>query len=360
MHVFVRVDSSILIGSGHLMRCLTLAEGLRAKGADVVFICRDHPGNLCALIGKKGFTCHLLPRPTHTPAIIDDDYSSWIGNGWEADAFETKVIINSYPKDKRLLVIDHYGIDYRWEKMLRPFVDRIFVIDDLANRKHDCDFLLDQNLYEDMHCRYCGLVPANCRLFLGPAYALIRSEFRQAKARMKKRDGQIHRILIFFGGSDPTNETMKAIEAIELLGRPAIIVDVVVGLNNKNRESIEDRCRKMKNVNYYCQTENMAVLMAEADLAIGAGGITTWERCYMELPALVCTIAENQKKVAEYLNRLGIIKWLGSNAGVDAYKIAEVIRKLMNNPSMLLYINEKCRDMGVGSLNVSDAGSILP
>ncbi len=354
MHVFIRVDSSLLIGSGHVMRCLTLAEDLRAKGADVFFICRDHPGNLCDLIGKKGFTCHLLPRPSHAPAINAGDYSTWIGNGWETDAAETEEIINSYPGDIRLLVIDHYGIDYRWEQMLRPFVDRIFVIDDLANRKHDCDFLLDQNLYEDMHTRYNGLVPAACCLFLGPAYALIRSEFRQAKARMKKRDGQIRRILIFFGGGDPTDETAKALEALEILGRPDIVTDVVVGINNNNRGSIEDRCRKMKNVNFYCQTENMAELMAEADLAIGAGGTTTWERCYMELPALVITIAENQNEVAEYLNCLGIIKWLGFKTDVDAYKVAEEISTLMNNPSMLLYMNEKCRDMGVGNIIVLD------
>jgi len=147
---------------------------------------------------------------------------------------------------------------------------------------------------------------------------------------------------------------MKALEAIELLGRPHIIVDVVVGLNNKNRESVKSKCRQMKNANFFYQTENMAELMAKADLAIGAGGTTTWERCYMELPALVSNIAENQNKVVEYLDRLGLIKWLGSKADVDAYKTAKEIRKFVNNPSMLLYMNEKCRDMGVGNLNVLD------
>src|SRR5690606_26558309 len=132
-----------------------------------------------------------------------------------------------------------YSIDIQWELKLRTYVNRIMVIDDLANRRHDCDLLLDQNLYENMEQRYMGLVPETCKLLLGPRYALLRPEFREARKKLRPRDGTVRRILIFFGGTDPTNETLKAIEAVRLLNCSDIEVDVVVGAKNPHRDLIK-------------------------------------------------------------------------------------------------------------------------
>jgi len=280
-------------------------------------------------------------------------YEAWVGDTWKNDALATIDIIDRYPRSERLLVVDHYGLDYRWETMLRSCVDKILIIDDLANRRHECDFLLDQNLYEDLESRYDGLVPENCRLFLGPAYALIRKEFREAKAKMKPRDGQVKRILIFMGGSDPTNETMKALKAVQMLERTDIAVDVVVGANHPFREEIQKKCLDTPTTNFYCQTDRMADLMAEADLAIGGGGTATWERCYMELPSLVVTVAKNQEQVAEYLHRIGAIGLLGAKEEITEKVITNVLDDYVTDSHLVIKMVTQCRAVGVGRDNLA-------
>lgn len=220
MKVAFRADASVGIGSGHVMRCLTLAGELKEAGAQIIFICRECEGNLCDLIEKQGIPV----------ARISGELQSW-----EADAFQSLEALKKYGKAD-WLVVDHYSLDHRWEAGIRNAAEKIMVIDDLADRIHDNDLLLDQNLYEDLENRYNGLAPPHCIKLLGPRYALLRPEFRKARASLRKRDGIIRRILVSFGGSDPSNETAKALEAIGLLGKPEIAVDVVVGSSNPHRE----------------------------------------------------------------------------------------------------------------------------
>lgn len=348
---YFRVDSSYFIGSGHLMRCLTLAEELKKEGFQIQFICRELPGNLIDIAENHGFAVSRLYMPEgleYQP--VDGDYNTWLGVSWEQDAEETIKIIKGKSLD--WLIIDHYSLDIRWEKKLRPYVKKIMVIDDLANRPHDCDLLLDQNLVEDMEKRYEGLLPSYCVKLVGPQYALLRPEFREARKRLKKRDGTVKRMLIFFGGSDPTNETEKALKAVLMLNRPDITVDVVVGKTNPHREKIKELCSVHPNVNYYCQVNNMAELMAKAGLAIGAGGATTWERCYMGLPAIVIDIAENQKMVTNYLAKLGFIIYLGFKEEIDIYMINREIVKIIENKDILLSVEKKCYELKVGGLNI--------
>lgn len=288
MNIFFRVDSSIEIGTGHVMRSLTLAEDLRMKGANVFFICRKLQCNLINYIEEKGFL--VYPLPFHPQKILKIDktikHSHWLNVNWETDVAQTINIIGKHQKID-WLIVDHYAINEKWEQKMRPFVKRIMIIDDLADRSHDCDLLLDQNLYMNIEARYEGLVPKSCLKLLGPRYALLRPEFKEARTCVKARDGSIRRILIFFGGSDPTNETMKVLEAIKLLNKTDIVVDVVVGRTNPQRNQVKQFVNTLKNVTYFCQIDYMADLMAKADLGIGAGGSTTWERCYLGLPTLV-------------------------------------------------------------------------
>ena len=153
-------------------------------------------------------------------------------------------------------MVDHYGLDESWEKGLRGHVDKIFAIDDLANTPHDCDVLLNQNLLENLDNAYQGLAPHHCRKLLGPRFALLRPEFRKTRETLRERDGIIRRILVFFGGVDPTGETEKALEALEMLGRPEVAVDVVVGSNNPRGKKIEAICRGMRNVTFHQQISN--------------------------------------------------------------------------------------------------------
>lgn len=324
----IRVDSSEEMGSGHLMRCLTLAERLRSEGWQVHFICRDLLGNLTHLIEEKGFFLHFLSRK-ETHAILSN-YEAWLTVPVEEDAQETTAILREMAEDVgevSRLIIDHYAIDARWEIIVRPFVKEIFVIDDLANRAHDCDYLLDQTFSKNMMHRYDGLVPKQCQLLLGPKYVLLRSEFYEARKSLRKRDGTLRRILVFYGGSDSTGETEKAMRALFLLDLKDVTIDVVVGGSNTRKAEIKKKCESHPSFHYYCQVNYMAELMARADLALGAGGTATWERCFLGLPAIVTAIAENQFPACHSCAEAGLIYYAGTWREVSSEALRDLVLK---------------------------------
>lgn len=328
MNIIFRTDSSIDIGSGHLMRCLTLADELKKSGAKVEFVCRELEGNLIKIVEEKGYLVHRLPKP-----ILDEEglsgYARWLGVNGEIDAEQTEKILKSTNKID-LLIIDHYALDIKWESKLRSYTKKIMVIDDLANRKHDADILLDQNYVENMATRYDNLVPPSCIKLLGPKYVLLRPEFYAVKGNLRKRDNIVKRILIFFGGSDPTNETTKAIKAVQGLNRPDIEVDIVIGASNPWQEEIKQQCEEL-GFNYYRQVNNMAELMAKADLAIGAGGATTWERCFLGLPSICIIAAENQEEIINFLDQENLLINLGWNNKVKIEDVTKTIETILNN-----------------------------
>jgi UDP-2,4-diacetamido-2,4,6-trideoxy-beta-L-altropyranose hydrolase len=321
------------------MRCLTLAGQLKkAKQAEIAFVSRDLEGNLNHLIKNNGYCLFVLPRVVTSEELAG--YEKWLTVTQAFDADQTKQLLQGLTVD--YLIIDSYALDEIWENMLRPCVNKIMVIDDLANRRHNCDIILDQNYYCDMEKRYtAGLVPAHCQLLLGPQYALLREEFYKARKKMRNRDGNIKNILVFFGGSDLTNETMKALKALESLQRKDIQVNVVVGASNKNKESIEAYCQQHENMQYFCQISNMAELMNEADLAIGAGGSTTWERCFLGLPAIVIAIAQNQVQMSEDCNEFGIIRYIGKVENINLEHVIESCKELLGNKSVIKSMQEQ-------------------
>ncbi|OLP15643.1 UDP-2,4-diacetamido-2,4,6-trideoxy-beta-L-altropyranose hydrolase [Leptolyngbya sp. 'hensonii'] len=324
MKIVLRADSSIQMGTGHVMRCLTLAIELRERGHNLTFVCRDLPGNLVALLEARGFPVQVLPAPDHSLALEDSPYARWLGVPWEVDAAQTQAVI---PAETDWLILDHYGLDARWERRLRSQVGQILVIDDLANRSHDCDLLLDQNFYANQELRYQGLVPAHCRCLLGPQYTLLRSEFLAARQTLQSRAGELHRVLVAFGGSDPTNETAKVLAGIALL-QGEMAVDVVVGQAHPELTAIAQLCSERSNWTYHCQIDYMAKLMVQADLAIGAGGSTSWERCCLGLPALVAVTAENQLELTADLATWGAIVNLGWADRLTGEDYGQAIRSL--------------------------------
>ncbi|SVE00262.1 uncharacterized protein METZ01_LOCUS453116, partial [marine metagenome] len=155
MKVLFRTDASPIIGTGHLVRCLTLAEELRCHGGDVSFICRTHDGHYCDLVEKHRFCLYkLTSQPATSSALNNNSYDSWLGVPWEIDAAETLNVVTKIAEPVDWLIVDHYAIDQRWERRLQSAVNSIFVIDDLANRQHQCDLLLDQNLTGSMKSKY--------------------------------------------------------------------------------------------------------------------------------------------------------------------------------------------------------------
>ena len=293
------------------MRCLALAEELRESGATVSFVCRSHPGNLNNLIREKGFECHELPEAEAVKTIPEalreprSVYASWLGVSQRMDAEGTIEKLGEAKPE--WIIVDHYGLDADWEKTLRPYVEKIMVIDDLADRRHDCDLLLDQNLFLDGKKRYDGLIPPSCTRLIGPQYALLRKEFREARKNLRKRSGDINRILVFLGGADPDNITGIAIEALSSPELLHLQVDVVIGSQNPHKETIEKIVQARPQTKLHVQATNMAELMSQADLAIGAGGSTVWERLCLGLPSVVIPLADNQSISTAYLFKKGVL-----------------------------------------------------
>lgn len=329
-NIIFRVDSSKQIGSGHMMRCLTLARQLKANGVvHISFISRDLEGSIHSLAEKEGFPLFLLPR--HEKKSNLSGYASWLSVPQEVDAEDTiEKLQQVMPVD--WLIVDSYAIDRRWESLIRSHVKHMMAIDDIANRPHDVDLLLDQNFPSGREASYQDLVTEECRLLIGPRYLLLREEFYLAKAKQLHRNGNIRRVLVFFGGIDLTNETAKALDALEEF--PEFHVDVVVGGGNPWREEIRQRCANRPTWNFHCQVNYMADLMAEADLSIGAGGSTTWERCYLGLPSMVIAVADNQSGGAEFCASQGIFYYLGKSGDVKSDDIAGAIRKFQEEPAL--------------------------
>jgi len=291
--IALRVDASSQIGTGHFMRCLTLADGLKKRGAQTRFVSRYLPEHLRGMLAAKGHEFELLDSNQNDMGLDELAHARWLGISQIQDAADSIQVLSDANWD--WLIVDHYALDFRWESILRRTAKKILVIDDIADRQHDCDLLLDQNLYANMQTRYTGKVPAHCQLLLGPRYALLRDEFRQLHDQIKPRSGPVQRILVFFGGIDADNYTGHAMEMLSKMDIPGIYVDVVIGAQHPYRAEIETNCDTQGFV-CHVQTNRMAKLMATADLAIGAGGSAIWERCCLGLPTLTICVADNQRK----------------------------------------------------------------
>lgn len=313
------------------MRCLTLAEIFLKRGISVQFICRDHSGNLIGLLKDRGIAVLVLPAPAGHASPLIEDYAVWLGVSQAEDAWQSIEALDGQIPD--WLIVDHYGLDVEWEREIRPFAKRIMVIDDLANRVHECDVLLDQN-YALNERRYLDLVPAACQCLLGPRYALLRHEYLHYREGVC-RDGVIQKILIFFGGTDSFNLTALVLKVLSLPEFSQFGVDVIIGANHKHREQIEAIALQRPGTVLYGPRSHLADLMAEADLSIGAAGGTTWERMCLGLPSLVISIAENQLQGARSLADKKLIRYVGHHSD----NVSEILRRelndLMNNESVL-------------------------
>ncbi|UCV27634.1 UDP-2,4-diacetamido-2,4,6-trideoxy-beta-L-altropyranose hydrolase [Ferribacterium limneticum] len=281
MKFLIRADSSTNIGAGHVVRCATLAGQLRLSGHDTTFLSRRCPGNLNDWLSAAGHKVLALPSEWHDE---------------QADAAASLNLLGEEDFDG--LVVDHYHLDTAWEKQLANRARRTMAIDDLA-RPHAVDLLLDQNFPNQVQARYQQVVPATCRLLLGPAYALVRPEFAASRpAALARRRGQLERLLVCMGGCDAENETTKVLAGIAQSRQRDLAIDVVIGAGNPHRAVVEAACLKLPRVLLHVQTNRMAELMVAADCAITAGGSTTWERCTLGLPGLVTTVADNQIEIA--------------------------------------------------------------
>lgn len=309
MRVVFRVDASLQMGTGHVMRCLTLAQVLKENGIDAVFICRKHKGNLIDKIRLSGFNVHELEVFEEFEVDNKLAHSHWLGVTQQQDAYDCIEILKA--EKPNWIIADHYALDEQWQKRLKPYYKKMMVIDDLADRKHQCDILLDQTFGRQQE-DYSALTPKNCQLLLGSQYALLRPEFSKWRefSLERRTKSEFKQLLINMGGVDVDNVTESVLDELELYNFPkdAKII-IVMGGSAPHLESV-----KSKAITLPWKTEvkvdvgNIAEIMANSDIAIGAAGATTWERCCLGLPTIQIVIAKNQLFSAETLSRHNIVK----------------------------------------------------
>lgn len=342
IRIAFRLDASSQIGTGHFMRCLTLADSLKQRGAQIRFVSRHMFEHLRDMLDARGHEFILLnSRPTG----IDSEellHAKWLGTSQHLDAQDTLKVLSDQAWD--WLIVDHYALDVQWESAFRQTVKKVLVIDDLADRRHDCNVLLDQNLYADMDVRYAGKVPGNCELLLGPHYALLREEFFQLRASRMERDGFVQRVLILLGGVDAENLTGKVVQAVAQLPDRNLDVDVVIGAQHPARIDLEGVCHQL-GFQCHVETPEIAKLMIKADLAIGASGSTSWERCCLGLPTVCLTCAVNQEAIAEGLQAKGAIVNLGDGVALSVADLSKTLLKLIGQPDKLKTLSTVSRGL---------------
>lgn len=305
MNIAFRADASTIIGSGHIMRCLSLALYLRNCGCRCIFVCRAFENNLNKYIVDQGFETIALGKPTEN--VDRNDHSTWLGISEDDDVLEFIKTSSNISFD--WVIIDHYGISARWESVVRQLAKKVAVIDDLANRKHDCDLLVDQNLGRSPDS-YDELVDQHSIKLIGPKYALLRDEFSSLRAKaLKKRSaykGEDLNILISYGGADLHNLTTKTIECLINYNLSKFINKLLIVVGPQFYYEAELKRALEKNYLDYeliVNADNMAQIMTLADVCIGSAGSSSWERCCLGLPSICIIAAKNQTLIAENIEK---------------------------------------------------------
>lgn len=309
-----RADASARIGTGHVIRSRTLAQALAERGWSTVLAAREIPD---ALAGSwPGGDAALVRLPGEGPLELDPArIAERLGPG------------------ASLVVGDRYGLDARWvDATRRATPDAIVLtIDDLADRPIPADLLLNQNLGTTDET-YARLLPPGTTVLAGPMYALVRPEFAALRARGRVRDGRVERLLVFMSGSDRTNVTARAVDALKGLGRP---FDVVVGTSYDDLDGLRSSVAAAHDATLHVNTDEIAQLMARADLAVGAPSSASWERCAVGLPTVLVALADNQVPVGAGLDRAGAGVRLGWHDSVTAADIRTAVEELIADPQRL-------------------------
>lgn len=346
MRVLIRADASLLIGSGHVARCLTLANVLRLYGAQVAFACRRLPGNRLEHLQAQGFQTFALPdQYPQEPELGIETLLPW-----QAEIAALQDALRSQAGFD-WIIVDHYGLDHHWQTAARQWAPRIAVIDDLANRQHDADLLLDQNLTATTQA-YGPLIGVRCQPLLGPRFALLRDEFRREPVAIKR---QARRVLVNFGGFDAVGETYKAMQA--MVGFTELEVDFVAGVDNPAWAQMQVLAASHPNWRLHSYASDFARLMTEADLFVGAGGGTSWERAALGLPTICIAVADNQQLNGERLATAGAHVYLGASEQVSVEQLREAIDFLAGNYGLRQSLAQRSRQLvdGLGAQRVAVA-----
>jgi UDP-2,4-diacetamido-2,4,6-trideoxy-beta-L-altropyranose hydrolase len=328
--VLIRCDAGRNIGGGHVMRCLTLAHALAKRDVQATFACSSETFEVVAPLSASGFATVTLDAP------LDPGEITASGGDWNA------------------MVVDHYRIGADEENVFRRIARKILVIDDLADRPHDCDILVDQSAGRK-NSDYSGLVGADTILCLGTRFTLLRPEFARARpaalaARAEAKP--VSRIFLSLGMSDIGGITAWAVKAVLEAGLDAEIA-VAVGSNSESLPELKALAAANQRVSLHLDSDDVCGLMASSELAIGAGGMTSWERCCLGLPAISMILADNQRESMQYLAQAGATNLVAAR---DEEALIAVLHKLADDPIARIEMSKAASAVtdGLGAERVAD------
>lgn len=360
MNVCLRVDSSFSIGSGHIMRCLSLAKSLNKLGAQCTFISKKHSGNIIEKIGQSGFDFKVIAAPVQSNDYVIDE-KLWLGGNQLDDAKEFVSLINEDIKKPDIIVVDHYSLDEEWEEIVKQYFPsaRLVVIDDLCNRKHRCDLLIDQT-YKRKAEEYALLTENNCKVLAGTQHALINPLFQKLRKQSINKKSLLDKprtLMITMGGVDAQNVTGTILDYLELADFTNFTkITVILGIACPHASKIRLQAQKSKYyIDVLSNVTNMAELMLEHDCSIGAMGGTTWERCSMAQPAVNIAIANNQRTIVQNLLNEGAIV-LDANNFSQTELCTAVENLIMNYQEQRILAMNICDGLGI----MRDVQEIIP
>jgi len=330
--LIIRADANTHIGTGHLMRCLALAQAWKDSGGEVAFITACDSTGLLQRLSDEGFQIVTLKRSYPDPA------------DWEV----TSQALAAHPN--AWMVLDGYHFDPAYQRRIKEAGHQLLVIDDMAHLAHYyADIVLNQNLHAAQLHYFCE---SYTQFFLGTQYVLLRREFLKWEGWQRETPEVARKVLVTLGGGDPENQTLKVIRALQEVNVDGLEAVVVVGPSNPHLRELQSAIRNPQSAIRLVQNvTNMPELMAWADVAISAGGSTCWEMAFMRLPTVLLVLAENQRFVAEQMGATGAALDLGWHKDLTPDKIAQSITGLLTDLQKRLQMARHSRELvdGEGS-----------
>jgi len=317
-NLIIRTDASTQIGTGHVMRCLALSQAWQERGGEVIFVLANKSSVLENRLLLEGMQVVYLSVETGSPE----------------DAKQTVDFARRF--NAEWAVVDGYQFGAEYQKIIKNSGLNLLFIDDYGHADHYyADLVLNQNISANI-----DLYPSReiyTKLLLGTQYILLRREFWQWRGWQRETKAIARKLLVTFGGSDPDNVTLKVIQALQQVNIDDLEVIVVVGASNPHHEILQKEIADSNLIISLKQNvHNMPELMAWADIAIAAGGSTSWELAFMGLPSLVISLADNQIAIAEHLGKYGLVTNLGWYEDISTEQIAAEIVQLSQMPSIRL------------------------
>ena len=323
--VAIRVDASAAIGTGHLKRCLSLAQALTEAGGEVRFVCRRLDAVAAQVLAAVSEPVCWLPAPSDAmkPEPEAPPHAAWAGVPQMQDAHDTAEALNGW--SPHWVVVDHYAFDAHWHNTVREALGcRLLVIDDTADRPLDADILLDHNWDADHHAKYAMRLQREPLRLLGPRFALLSTAYRSAP-RHNFHD-RVRSVGIFMGGTDPGGISARVLAACRAAGFAGTI-EVVSTAANSRLDALQQACAVDSAVTLTLDQPDLAGFFARHDLQIGAGGGATWERCCIGAPTVAMALVANQSAVVPGLAALGAVR------AATEDNLPDVLRNLIANPA---------------------------